>query len=227
MLYEISYVLGEDTPKWPGNPKEEFEVDLSQAKGDLCNTTIVRHFLHTGTHVDAPKHFFAAGKDITQIPIEDFYYTSPFLARIPKGKGELITVEDLKAHEKEIENCDLLCVYTGNADLRAHSPFDYTDNFPSFAPEAAKYLRMNFPKMKAIALDLTSCDSGPEGAKNGFPSHHALLDDLETGERPLLLYEDVNLKLMSEIQEPIKAVCAFPVRWENAEAAPIAMVVIT
>ena len=78
--------------------------------------------MHTGTHVDAPFHFDANGKTIDQIPIEDFHYTKPLVLEIAKGKGERIRYEDLKSHESEIKECDILFLYTGHSRLRDISP---------------------------------------------------------------------------------------------------------
>lgn len=224
MLYEISYPLSESTPTCVGNPEEKVCLDLDMEKGDPCTTRVMHHFVHTGTHVDAPCHMNPNGRTITEIPIEDFYYKRPCLVHIPKKHGEVVTEQELKEHEAEIDGCDLICIYTENAVLREAAPDEYSVNFPSLTPEAAKYLRFHFPELKAIALDMNSIDTDHGGA-DGFPSHHAILDDID-GVRPLLLYEDVNLKKMYEITEPIKAVCACPVRWENAEAAPVGMIVI-
>ena len=185
------------------------------------------HHLHTGTHVDAPFHFDANGKTIDQIPIEDFHYTKPLVLEIAKGKGERIRYEDLKSHESEIKECDILFLYTGHSRLRDISPEDFVDNFPCMEVMAAKYLRKEFPRLKAIAMDSISYDSAITGEDEGFPCHHALLEtNSEQKERTLLLFEDVNIQKLLGV-ERIKEICAFPIRFSQLEAAPVAMVAIT
>ncbi|NPV39770.1 MAG: hypothetical protein HPY72_00295 [Anaerolineae bacterium] len=225
MLIEISYVLGTSIPKWPTNPSEKPDINLSFDKGDPCNASSIYHHMHNGTHVDAPKHFSRNGRDITDLPIEDFYYTNPLLLSLKKAKGEFINQTDLLYHESAIDNCDILCVYTGYADIRESAPLDYVDDFPAFSLDAACYLRMNFPKLKAVAIDVISVESSIEGPKNKFPVHRTFLDSLEgKNPRTLLLYEDVNLKKLATIKTPVRAIYAFPIRWEGAEAAPVNMV---
>jgi len=228
MLTEISYILSEASPKWPTNPMERYEINNSISAGDVCTTSSVYHHFHNGTHVDAPKHFSKNGRSVVDMPIEDFYYTSPLILSISKRKGEVINKEELQQHEKELEKADILCLYTGYADFRDSKPVEYIDNFPCLSVEAARYLRTGFPQLKAIALDVISVDSATNGPPAGFPVHKMLLDEVADGNfRTLLLYEDVNLKKLVEIKQPIQAICAFPIRWKDAEAAPVNMVAIS
>ena len=88
MLVELSYIIDEDVPKWPTNPEEKYDYNQAVRFGDACNASSVYHHLHTGTHVDAPFHFDAAGKTIDQIPVEDFYYTAPFVLELKKSRGD-------------------------------------------------------------------------------------------------------------------------------------------
>ena len=70
-------------------------------------------------------------------------------------------------------------------------------------------------------------DSAITGGDEGFPCHHALLEtNSEQKERTLLLFEDVNIQKLLGV-ERIKEICAFPIRFSQLEAAPVAMVAIT
>jgi kynurenine formamidase len=225
MFFEISYVLGETIPRWPTNPIETPDINLSFEKGDPCNATSIYHHMHNGTHVDAPKHFSRDGRGIVEIPIEDFYYTAPLILKLEKKRGQVITQADLFPFEAEIAKADILCAYTGYADIRGQDPQGFVDNFPAFSPDAAYYLRTHFPDLKAVAIDTISVESAVDGPKNGFPVHRTFLDKIEGKDlRTLLLYEDVNLQKLASIDQPLQAISAFPIRWEGAEAAPVNMV---
>ncbi len=226
MLLELSYPLSENIPKWPTNPNEHYTAEQSTSRGDPCNANSVFHHIHNGTHVDSPRHFDPNGRTIDEIPVEDFYYTSPGIIRAPKKKGEYITLSDLKSVQFPLEECDLLFLYTGYCELRESQPDAFVDHFPFIAPEAAQYLRSNFPKLKAIAIDSISVDS-QDASTNGFPTHHALLEkNPMQPERTLLLFEDVNIRPILSV-EKIEAVCAFPIRWKGLEGAPVSMVAFT
>jgi len=225
MFLELSYLFGMDEPKWPTNPNDYFVFDSSMSRGDNCNASTIHHHMHNGTHVDSPRHFTRKGLTIDQLPIDQFCFDKPLALKIPKGKGERLVPEDFSPYGEQIADCDILLIYTGYADLRASDPKAFIDDFPCFSAGGAAYLRKNFPKLKAIALDVLSVDSAVTGVSDGFAAHHALLDRDETHlERTLLIFEDVNTKLLFESKTPAKRIYAFPVRFKGLEAAPISMV---
>jgi len=43
---------------WPGQPAVQLSKILSIANGDLSNLSQLSLSVHTGTHMDAPLHFF-------------------------------------------------------------------------------------------------------------------------------------------------------------------------
>ncbi|MCU0503532.1 MAG: cyclase family protein, partial [Anaerolineae bacterium] len=58
----LSYPLSAASPVWPGNPPSaRTEPFSSIAGGGNSNTTLLHLFSHSGTHLDAPKHFNDAG----------------------------------------------------------------------------------------------------------------------------------------------------------------------
>lgn len=225
MLIELSHPIEEGMPMWPTNPSEKFIAEASSARGDVNNASSIFHHLHTGTHVDAPSHFDPNGKPIDRIPIENFYFENPCLIELPKQKGSLITLADLECMREKIEKCDILMIHTGYSLIRSTNVDAFTDDFPSLAPDAALYLRKEFPNLKAIALDTLSADSAVTGARDGFPSHHALLDtNTSRTERTLLIFEDVNTARV--VGKKIKCIFAFPLRLKGLEASPVAMVAV-
>lgn len=225
MLLELSYPIDATQPKWPTNPCEYNILETNMNRGDINNTSTIHHHLHNGSHVDAPRHFYRKGRTIDQIPIEDFLFKSPLVVRIEKGSGQKITKEDLKVFEEQISLCDLLLVYTGYSDYRADQPSMYCGDFPSWSVEAAQYLRSGFPKLKGIAMDFLSVDSSVTGGRDGFPVHHAFLDeDADHPTRTLLLFEDIDTGKLWKTASKAKAVYAFPLRLTGLEASPISMI---
>lgn len=69
VVYDISKELF-STKAYSGDPVPEKESWLSMEKGDVCNLTSLTVGSHSGTHIDAPKHFIGNGKSVAEIPLE-------------------------------------------------------------------------------------------------------------------------------------------------------------
>jgi len=54
---------------YPGDPKPGKIPFLSIEKGDICNLTILSMGSHTGTHLDAPSHFYKNGKSMEKLDL--------------------------------------------------------------------------------------------------------------------------------------------------------------
>src|SRR3977135_4705030 len=65
---------GDRMPTWP-----QFEAiqvtDITTHHRDGKSTVLVRTNMHTGTHIDAPIHYWPTGKHLGEIPIGDLYGT--------------------------------------------------------------------------------------------------------------------------------------------------------
>lgn len=221
MLLELSYHYAVDMPVYPGSPAEIFDRNNVMGRGDDCNTTVITHYLHGGTHVDAPFHFYNKGQTIDQIPIENFVYFHPLLIRKELKKSELIQPEDLKAHSEKLYAADILLFYTGYCRLR-YNAAAYADDFPALSEPAAKFIRTELLNVKAVAIDVLSIESAVLGPKEGFKVHKTLLDSDWFNVRPLLIFEDVNIGKI--LNQDVKKIYAFPLRLKGLDASPVNMV---
>jgi len=57
MYVELSYEFDKNMPIYPGSPEEEVIPITRMNQNGPSNTTTIKHFLHNGTHIDAPFHF--------------------------------------------------------------------------------------------------------------------------------------------------------------------------
>ncbi len=67
-IIDISMPITTQMPIWPGDPAVELTQIASISNGDIANISRIAMGVHTGTHIDAPKHFIDHGKTIDQIP---------------------------------------------------------------------------------------------------------------------------------------------------------------
>jgi arylformamidase len=221
MFIEMSYPISTDIPVFPGSPKEKFIPYMRISKGDICNSTVLHHFLHNGTHIDSPYHFYSQGKTIDQIPIENFCYTKPLIIHKKLTMGGLIQPEDLKVYGASLYKADILMLCTGYYSLR-HNRDDYTNDFPALSLGAAKLIREELLNLKAIAIDSLSIESSKLGPVQNNIVHKTLLaGDIYTT-RPVLVFEDVNIGVI--LEKKVIRILAFPIRLTGMDAAPVSMV---
>jgi arylformamidase len=221
MFVEMSYPLSPTIPVFPGLPLDEFKPHTRMKNGDESNTTLVSHFLHNGTHVDAPFHFYNKGLTIDQVPIENFCYSKPLIIQKKLSVGGLIVVDDLKALGAALYEADILLFCTGYYEFRTDKSI-YTNDFPSLSREAAEFIRNQLLNVKAVAIDTLSIESCIQGPKLKFIVHRSLLDGELYCTRPILIYEDVNIGVI--LKRKIDRIFSFPIRFVGLDGSPISMV---
>lgn len=93
--FDVTIPVSDKTPVWPGDPSSELTKIFSHEKGDNFQLSRLSFGLHTGTHVDAPLHFIAGGKDIAALDISkmigpvqciDFSGIAEITAELLKGR---------------------------------------------------------------------------------------------------------------------------------------------
>lgn len=65
--YDISLTISPSLPTWPGDPSVVLERVEKIEDGSDANVSRIDIGVHTGTHVDAPYHFFRNGKTVENI----------------------------------------------------------------------------------------------------------------------------------------------------------------
>lgn len=70
MIYDITRELFA-SEVYPGDPVpgKEFVMSFEKEEPDVCQLTELTMGSHSGTHMDAPRHFFADGKSIAEVDL--------------------------------------------------------------------------------------------------------------------------------------------------------------
>jgi arylformamidase len=189
-LVLLSYHLDETSPLAPGTPAMSRTARSSIAAGDVSNLVDIFCCNHSGTHVDAPRHFNDAGACVTDFDINELRFRRPLVLDLPPPDGLLVQPEHLMPHEAAIRGCDILLLRTGFGRLRRTDPERYRLHGPGFSEAAARYIARSFPQLKAIGLDTISLAS-MDHLDEGIRAHQVLL----CGTRRFLIIEDMNLDL--------------------------------
>lgn len=133
IYYDTTLRLGSGLPLYPGDPELSFSEVASISKGDQCNVSLLTFGSHTGTHIDAPKHFYDDACGIDRMPLECFMGS----ARVVGISGRpVITAEDLSP--LEIDEGDILLLKTDNSDIINDGSFH--KDFAYLAADAAEFL---------------------------------------------------------------------------------------
>ena len=158
MLIDLSVTINEQTPVYPGDPVTTIEL-AGVMERDGYTDHYVSIGTHVGTHVDAPIHMLANGKNLDQIPVQQFV-----------GRGRLITVQNKSFDLETVKSAsmgagDIVLFHTGMSDVY-HSAAYFKD-YSGIPVEIAQYLIEQ--KVKIVGVDMCSVDHEP------YPIHKLLL----------------------------------------------------
>lgn len=200
-LFDISLPITNNLPVWPGDPSVSLTMTSSILKGDQCNITRIEMGTHTGTHIDAPYHFFKDGATIDTVPIETFIgpcFVVELDAKI------LIEKKDLQKYN--LNGHSRILMKTRNSELWAKNICSFTKNYVALGNSAAQYLvELN---TVLVGIDYLSIESFQS---NGCQVHKLLLKNNIT------VLEGLNL---SEVKAGIYELICLPLKLNGCEGAP-------
>lgn len=220
MFRLLSFPLSPNAPVWPGNPPAaKTEAFESIANGDVANTTVLHLFSHSGTHLDAPKHFNDEGACAYQLPIENYIFFSPLVLEVPKPDGGAILKEELEPYAEQLKTADLAMLRTGWIEKRSSDPQRYPLEGAFLHPDGARFL-MEYTNLKGVAIDTVSI-----GAPNAIPetieTHQILTGVGRKDGRFLLILED--LRIDADLGNASR-IYAWPLLIEGSDGSPCTMV---
>ena len=97
-LIDLTVPLREGMPVWPGDPAPRLRYERSFEAGDKNNVSSVAMGLHTGTHMDAPKHFISGAGGMETLPgISDLRSFVPEAADILTDAAVAVTEKIYRA----------------------------------------------------------------------------------------------------------------------------------
>mgnify|MGYP001766165484 CR=1 FL=1 len=169
--HDLSHVLDEHVPNASIFPTPRFERIRSIRSGHPMNVTRMDMVVHTGTHVDAPCHFFEDAPDFAAIPLDRLMGTGMVLD-IPGAPCLAIDAAMLEARGGAVRAGDIVALYTGWA---RHAGTEAYALHPYLTADAAQWLVDR--RVKLLAIDTPSADLPIPQRQPGFawPAHHILL----------------------------------------------------
>jgi arylformamidase len=202
-LIDVTVPLDASLPTYPNNTPFSLEAIKRVARGDSSNVSTLHMSAHTGTHVDAPRHFFDAGAGTEALPLEMLIGRTRVI-EITSRAG--ITAEDLSAIDLS-EDVRLL-IKTHNSRLWASSDF-HTD-YVGVTESGARHLVDR--GIKVVGVDYLSIE---QFRKPGAPAHHVLLG------AGTIVIEGLNLL---DVDPGVYEMYCLPLRIVGADGAPARVV---
>jgi len=205
-IYDISTPVRNGGVVYPGNPEIHIEAQQAISAGAGANVSSVAFGSHTGTHVDAVKHFIDDGQTVDQIPLERFIGPA-ILLDFPDDLMS-VGVADLERHDFSGQTRVLL--RTRNSSFLEGPQFvkDYT----YLAPDGAEYLVSH--GVELVGIDYFSIEQFHSGHHR---THRTLL------ERGVVIVEGLSL---SEPAAGAYQLICLPLRLAGLDGAPARAVLI-
>jgi kynurenine formamidase len=161
-VYDLTLILSEETPVFPGEKKPRIEPG-AQIEKDGYNTLRYEFGTHFGTHIDAPLHMLAGGKTLSDYPAEKF--TGEAIILDARGQTSISPALD------RVKKGDMVLFYTGNI-TRLQEP-DYFSNYPVIAPSIAQ--EMVERGVSIVGLDSFTPDGPPYDLHRLFLGNDVLI----------------------------------------------------
>lgn len=219
-MVDLTQPLSGDGALWNGTQAASIELEKLDLEhgvegGDLCFTRISL-VSHSGTHVDAPRHFFPQGSTIDEYGLDRFI--RPAVAVDARRDGAVpLTRQQLEAASPTIEPGDAVLIYFGYAEKFYRD--DYREH-PYLSTDAAEYLveaGATLVGVDTLTPDLPNVARPDEGFD--FPVHSLLLGD------DVLIIENLGPKLATLLGRRFLLI-APPIRIVGGDASPIAPVAL-
>ena len=212
-FYDLTQLIYPDMPTYPGEPQPEF-LPFFKLGRDKVNLTRLIMGSHTGTHVDAPKHFISTGDSVNKIPLDKFIGEAVTLDMSTKSIGQGITNIDLDTYSKIVKAGDIILIYTGTSD-RWNKDENIRQNFTYLELSAAEWIVNH--QIKCIGIDSFSVEK--YGFKDGL-THKMLLSN------KISIIEGLNVNVKQCLGKRMFLVC-LPLFLRDIDGSPARVVVFS
>ncbi|MFW7377179.1 MAG: cyclase family protein [Oligoflexus sp.] len=203
-IYDISPLIDQNSPVFPGDEAFHREETLSFTKGHHLALSWIKSTVHIGAHTDAPSHYHKDGQTIDQRSLE--YYLGPC---------QVIDVTHVGPRRLQITDIDIRQIKAPRVLFKTKSFAHrqaFQKEFTSLAPELISALAQE--NVCLIGLDTPSVD--PEDSKD-LESHQTVY------QHKLAILEGVDL---DEVDEGSYHLIALPLKIAGGDASPVRAVLI-
>jgi arylformamidase len=202
-LIDVSVPLDAKLPTYPHNTPFTLEPIKRLARGDSSNVSTLHMSAHSGTHVDAPRHFFDDGAGTEALALDLLIGR----ARVIEVSGRTgVTAEDLGA--TDLSDDIRVLIKTRNSRLWGSAEFQ--SDYVGVTESGAKFLVEH--GIKVVGVDYLSVE---QFKTPGAPAHHLLLG------AGTIVIEGLDLR---QVEPGIYDLFCLPLRIVGSDGAPARVV---
>ncbi len=202
-LIDVSVPLDPSLPSYPGNTPFTLEPIQRIAKGDHANLSSVHMSVHSGTHVDAPCHFFEGAPGTESLPLEMLVGRTRVVELTSRRGIEADDLAPLDLRE------DVRVLFkTPNSRLWGDPEFH--KDYVGVTESGARFLVDH--GIKVVGVDYLSVEVFKTP---GAPAHHILLGG------GTIVIEGLNLR---EVEPGMYDMVCLPLRIVGSDGAPARVV---
>jgi arylformamidase len=196
---DITLEISNDMPVWEGDPPVEIKDKLNIRKGDQVNVKTLKMGSHTGTHIDAPRHFYKKGACIDEIKLKHligFCYVKTI-------KGRTIGFKDLTGID--FNKYKKIIFKTENTSRQLLLNDKFAKDFVSLSHSAAEELTRQY--VDVVGIDYLSIESYHSDGS----LHKTLL------QKNVIVIEGLDLR---KVKEGPYFLIALPLKIKKGDGAP-------
>jgi len=191
---------------YPGNPGIDISLQQSIAAGAGANVSTVVFGSHTGTHVDAARHFFVDGQPVDRIPLDKLVGR----ALLVSLSDEVRSIGEAELRAFDLGNHKRILLRTRNSALL--SAREFAKDYTFLAPDGAAYLVEK--GFELVGIDYLSIEQFHSGHHR---THRTLL------ERSVVIVEGLDLSVPPPGEYDL--VC-LPLKLEGCDGAPARAILV-
>lgn len=198
-MYDVTMTINKEMQVYKNreSKKPVFTVAGAKKHGDSTNETDVKFNVHTGTHVDFPRHVYDDGATSKAFDITTFMRPVKVFDLTDVSDG--ISVSDLE--KLTINAGDFILFKTTNSFSE-----DFLFDFVYLKADGARYLAHK--KISGVGIDAL----GIERDQAGHPTHRALIDE------HIWIIEGLRLK---DVPSGDYDMIALPLKLDDVDALPL------
>jgi arylformamidase len=202
-LIDVTVPLDATLPTYPNNTPFSLEPIKRLARGDSSNVSTLHMSAHSGTHVDAPRHFFDQSPGTEALALDVLVGRARVIEVISRSG---ITVEELAA--QDFSGDERILIKTPNSRLWGSAEFHA--DYVGVTESGARHLVAQ--GVRLVGVDYLSVETYKTP---GAPAHHVLLG------AGIIVIEGLNLRDVDP--GPYDLYC-LPLRIVGSDGAPARVV---